>query len=79
MRRRTRGFACSAGTLEPATGGRRFYAFAGSCVAVVMINFASALDVGISNATLSLALVIILLQIGYFAGLLASRRIEKIP
>jgi hypothetical protein len=48
------------------------YALAGSCVAVVLLNFASAFDVGISMATLSFALVIIFLQIGYFAGLLVS-------
>jgi hypothetical protein len=46
------------------------YALAVSCVAVVLLNFAS--DVGISKATLSFALAIIFLQIGYFAGLLAS-------
>ena len=48
------------------------YALAVSCVAVVLLNFASAFDVGISTAALSFALAIIFLQIGYFAGLLAS-------
>jgi hypothetical protein len=48
------------------------YALAASCVTVLLLNFASAFDVGISEATLSFALAIIFLQIGYFAGLLAS-------
>ena len=48
------------------------YALAMSCVAVVVLNFASAFDVGLSKATLSFALAIIFLQIGYFAGLSAS-------
>jgi hypothetical protein len=48
------------------------YALAASCVTVLLLNFASAFDVGISEATLSFALALIFLQIGYFAGLLAS-------
>jgi hypothetical protein len=38
------------------------YALLASCAAVVLLNFASAFDVGISKATLSFALAIILLQ-----------------
>ena len=48
------------------------YALAVSSVAVVLLNFASAFAVGISKVTLSFALAIIFLQIGYFAGLFAS-------
>ena len=48
------------------------YALAASCVAVVLIDFASAFDVGIGKAALSFALAFIILQIGYFAGLLTS-------
>jgi hypothetical protein len=48
------------------------YALAASCVAVALINFASAFDVGIGKATLSIALAIIVLQIGYFVGLSTS-------
>ena len=47
------------------------YALAVSCVAVVL-NFARRSIVGLSKATLSFALAIIFLQIGYFVGLLAS-------
>jgi hypothetical protein len=48
------------------------YALAASCAVVALINFASAFDVGIGKATLSIALAIIVLQFGYFVGLTAS-------
>ena len=48
------------------------YALMASCVGIALIRFASAFDVGIGGAALSIALAFTILQIGYFVGLFAS-------
>ena len=48
------------------------YALLALSMLVALLNFPSAFNVGIGHAATSLGVSVVLLQIGYFAGLLAS-------
>ena len=49
------------------------YALSALSMLVASLNFPSAFTVGIGHAAMSAGVSVVLLQIGYFAGLLASR------